>query len=504
MINKTEEAQSAETGPTSVEPSVTIAAKTSSPVIAKSAAADEVKFSFLRHIVLPGIILAVGLGGLIGSSKLKKDPPKKEIPLFIPNVKTVTVEPFSGTLTMDLDGTVVPLREVSIATEVVGRIKYKSPDCRAGNFVTQGTLLFEIDAVDFELEVKRLQQEVAQAEIGIDEIDVELNNYRELMELAAEDRNLQLREVERLKSLVSNRVVTESELDRALGIEVTKRNSLQALTNQVKTMIPRRASLVATVGLAKTRLEKAQLDLQRTKITAPVDGIVIDDLVEVNSFVTRGATLTNIEDTSAIEVQCNLRSDQLFWLWAADTSDMSSASLYELPHAKARVIFRVGGREYEWDATLSRYEGSGIDEQTRTVPCRLLVDNPTEVRIRNESPGMQNFGKPPALVRGMFVAVEIETDTSAELLRIPLAARQLGGTVWLAKDGRLQIETVKIAKQLPDAILVYMNSTIVRPGDELIITPIAKVKDGMEISVEGDETGPLAEGTSPQKESIAL
>ena len=456
---------------------------------------EEVRFHVVKHLVLPGVILFLGFAGLVASSKLKKEPPRKEIPPFVPAVTTVPVESFDGVMTMDIDGSVVPLREVNITTEVGGRIQSKAPQCRAGNFVTKGTELFRIDAVDFELEVKRLQQEVAQAEIGIQEIDVELQNYRQLMQLAAEDRNLQLREVKRLQGLVSNRVVTESELDRARSTEVTKRNSLQTLANQVKSLVPRRANLEASLDLAKTRLEKAQLDLNRTRIVAPIDGVIINDLVEENSFVARGATLTSMEDTSSIEVRCNLRSDQLFWLWGEGTNE-AGADQYQIPTAEARVVYRLGDREYEWDAVLSRYEGTGLDERTRTIPCRLLVENPTDVRVRNQSPGLREVAKPPALVRGMFVTVEIDTGTNAELLRIPLDARQLGGTVWQARDGRLEIEPVTVVKQMKEAVLVDAASTVLRVGDRLIVTPIAKVEDGMEIKLDDQEDRPFMDDAS--------
>ena len=114
----------------------------------------EVRFRVLQHVVLPTIILLAGVGGLYGFAKLKPDPPRKEIPPFVPAVETVAVIPFDGKLTLDVDGTVVPFREIRIASEVSGRIKNKNPQCRAGSFVTKGTLLFEVDPRDFQLEVK--------------------------------------------------------------------------------------------------------------------------------------------------------------------------------------------------------------------------------------------------------------------------------------------------------------------------------------------------------------
>ena len=334
-----------------------------------------------------------------------------------------------------------------------------------------------------------MAQEVKQVESSIQELDIELENYQRLIGLAAEDRNLQLREVERLKSLVENKTVTESELDQALGAEVVKRNALQVLANQVKVMVPRRAALEASLALAETGLEKAELDLERTKIYSPVSGVIVSDLFEENAFVTRGTALTEIEETSSVEVRCNLRTDQLFWLWGNRRTDGNLAVTYEIPPAQAKVVFRLGGRQYEWDGVLSRFEGTGLDVRTRTIPCRVLVENPAGGRLRNNSPGLGETGDAPALVRGMFVNLEIEANVNDTLLQIPIEAQQLGGTVWKAEGNTLRMATVNVAKILPHHVLVDAAASAINPGDQLVITPIAKVRDGMEIRLAADSTG---------------
>ena len=94
-----------------------------------------------------------------------------------------------------------------------------------------------------------------------------------------------------------------------------------------------------------------------------------------------------IEDTERVEVSCNLRSDQL--LLVLDQPDLEKksrtssrvvkSSSYELPKTPVTISYHVAGREnteFQWHGHLSRYEGIGIDAQTRTVPVRISVDNP--------------------------------------------------------------------------------------------------------------------------------
>ncbi len=64
----------------------------------------------------------------------------------------------------------IPFREVNVAAEVSGRVTYKAPGCRAGAPVREGDLLFRIDDREYQLEIKRLEESVEQAEGARDEL----------------------------------------------------------------------------------------------------------------------------------------------------------------------------------------------------------------------------------------------------------------------------------------------------------------------------------------------
>jgi multidrug efflux pump subunit AcrA (membrane-fusion protein) len=111
---------------------------------------------------------------------------------------------------------------------------------------------------------------------------------------------------------------------------------------------------------------------------------------------------------------------------------MRSAS-YELPKTPVEISYRVSGRDdvvYQWQGHLSRYEGIGLDAQSRTVPVRIMVDNPREVRRNGQSISEDGNGGLPALVRGMFVDVAIKTKPKQSLILVPKLAVKPGGQVW--------------------------------------------------------------------------
>jgi len=134
--------------------------------------------------------------------------------------------------------------------------------------------------------------------------------------------------------------------------------------------------------------------------------------------------------------------DQLYWILnqkgehdpqgpATDPSAM--AGRYALPPTPVTVEFQVTGREkriYAWEGVLSRYEGSGIDPQSRTVPCRVRVEKPYEYKVDGKVRSDDSFSGPPALVRGMFVNLKIHTKPQSELMLVPKMAVKPGNVVW--------------------------------------------------------------------------
>lgn len=73
--------------------------------------------------------------------------------------------------------------------------------------------------------------------------------------------------------------------------------------------------------LAGTMLERVKLDLERTRVVSPSDGMIVADLVEQDSFVSKGTPLVMLEDTSAAEVKTSLRMDEIARIWGGRSND---------------------------------------------------------------------------------------------------------------------------------------------------------------------------------------
>lgn len=437
--------------------------------------------------VVPLVILGAGITAfmLMGS----QPPPQRtraDVAAAAP-VRTTAVQAETDGLTIEADGVVVPLREVTLAAEVGGRLLKKSEACNEGQFVKAGTPLFEIDPRDYELDVERLERERKQATHAIEEIDEEIVQNGTSVDLAKRQVELARREAARLETLKAGKIVTESEHDRAVREELTAANALTALEGQKRVLAKRRNRLLEAQALSETMLEKARLDLSRTKITAPIDGIVVEDKVEQDSFVAKGTPLVTIEDTRSAEVRTSLPMDDVARVWGGRRTGSAAGAprdQHDQLDTPATVVFKVGDAAYEWKGVLSRQEGRGLDEKTRTLPCRVLVGDPRAVTAldRYGAPlSALPLGAPQSLLRGMFVEVRVHVDPAEQLVSIPEEAQRPSGEVWVVRDGRLVILNPRPVQVAGGRVVFDAAASGLLPGDRVITSQISHPRAGMEV-----------------------
>lgn len=459
----------------------------------------------LKHILLPIFILAIGGGSLVVLMAMKKEPEQSEklLATLAPLVSTETIDLSDSGVTITVDGIVVPSREVKLAAEVFGKVLYTRDGCKVGNVVHKATaqerevagtenLLIQIDPANYELEVKRLTQEHAQAQDVIDELEVEIDNAKAVIDLSHEEVRLQQSHLRRVEKLRAKNVVSDTDYEEAKRTELGARNALQKLTNEADLLKSRRQRMVHARDLVGVQLSRAKLDLSRTRIYSPINGVIVEDSIEKDGYVKVGDPLVTIEDTSAVEVRSSLRMEELYQLWqhAAQTAkkgqSLSNEVIrhemgYQLPQLPVKVTYELGGRMFVWNGKLSRYDGIGLDEKTRTVPCRIVVADPRPSEILvNGQPTDQVVGAPP-LTRGMYVSIKIPLEGNVSLLKIPDTAIRPGNLIWVVREGKLHSEKVRVVDTSGDQLLVELGASGLKRGDHAVTSPLSTASEGMAV-----------------------
>jgi len=325
-----------------------------------------------------------------------------------PFVSVQAATKFESKMTVHADGVVVPFREIQLAAQVAGRIDHKSENCRAGRQVKQGDELFRIDQRDYLLTQQQLTSQQQQAEIDLEQVTLDIIKAGDLLKLATDDLDLQIKEYERLKNLRVRNAITDADVERGQRGVIAAQNVIVRNTADLDAARKREYRLKSDKELLNTQMEKANLDLERTIVTSPVDGVIVQELVETDSFAQRGTTLVVIEDTQRAEIRANLKMDDLMWVLDGESEILNGT----LPSHPVTVTYEFSGKRpltLTWQGRLDRFDGRGLDTSTRTVPIRIVVDEPDTGTLN----GIGN------LVRGMFVELTISVFTPDSMILIP-------------------------------------------------------------------------------------
>lgn len=391
----------------------------------------------------------------------------------MPAAQVESVRALTDSLDIAASGVVVPYREIHVASEVGGRVSEKDLSVRPGNHVHKGQLLLRIDPRDYQYEIDRLTQRLDQERALVKESEQDLQNTQRLIELAHSQLELAEADFKRTASLDTN-FASQAEFGASKQQMLNAMNQKVTLQNQVDAIRTRRQRLDAAIKLAETELQQAQVNLRRTEISSPVDGLIVKEQVETDSYVQRGTQLLTIEDISKAEISCNLRMDQLYWLLDQNINSRDSgltasiATLQKPPQVQAIVRFKLGGREsllYEWEGRLDRFEGTGLDPQNRMIPMRVVVDRPSEYRIN----GSTAIDKSLSLVRGMFVDVVLKAKPATQLLLVPkLSVKPATDSrrIWKFEPDPKAIEVVQKRHGIQELTLDETEASI-KPASQL-------------------------------------
>jgi len=460
------------------------------------------------HLVanVGGAVLIMGLGvfGFLyfgRAPEVPTDDSKQNAFHVAPLVEVADVKAWDEPFHLDIDGEAATYRVLTVGSEVTGRVLDKPETTRSGTFVNKGDLLFEIDAVNYQLDEQRLQARVAQAREELKVVEVDIENIETLVALAEEENQLQKNHLGRVRTLFERKATSESEMDMATRQELTSRNALQTQRNQRKAMIQLKKTKEASLKLAQAELERATIDLQRCRIVSPITGRIVDDLKEEGDYVKPGDPLVHVSDSSRMEIKCSLKSEELAWVWqhgqqlnptpiatsesaasAAESSEGKQRDPFRMPTIPCEIAFEFDGVETVWDGYLSRYEGSGMDRATRTFPFRAIVDAPEKTRVRAH--GGTTSISPPTLLSGMYVTVRIPINSPVPLLRVPAESIRPGEQLWIVRDGKLRIVTVSLVRVDGDSALVRQERSALKAGDHVIISPLASITDGMAVTTD--------------------
>lgn len=195
-----------------------------------------------------------------------------------PQYRTAAIEWGSLAASVSASGQVMPVTQVSVGSQVSGQIRELYADFNSE--VKAGQLIAQIDPQLIEFQVRQAQadREAALSQVLIAQANVLASQAavsRAQVDLAEARRDL-----ERKADLVAKGFIAQSEAERAQALVNTSTEALRGAQAQAAVTAAQVQAAQASVKQREAALAQAQTNLSRTRITSPVDGIVIKRTVE--------------------------------------------------------------------------------------------------------------------------------------------------------------------------------------------------------------------------------
>ncbi|OGA26875.1 MAG: hypothetical protein A3I01_14115 [Betaproteobacteria bacterium RIFCSPLOWO2_02_FULL_65_24] len=289
-------------------------------------------------------------------------------------------------------GTLNPVKSVLVGSQVSGQIKELFVDFNS--VVKQDQVIARIDPESFEL---RVRQAMADLEATRATVLTQMAGVgAQRAEVSRSEVNLAdvKRDYERKQLLVEKGFVSTADRDKSLAVYNGAQEQLKTARAQLAVAEAQAKNAAAVVKQRESQLAQARVDLDRTIIRAPVDGVVIKRSVDAGQTVA-----ASLQAPELFQIAQNLREMQV------------EASIDEADVGRTKV-------DQSATFTVDSFPGRTFSGKVMQVrKAALVVQNVVTyiVVISAANPDLQ-------LLPGMTANVRITTDQRDNVLKLPNAA----------------------------------------------------------------------------------
>lgn len=335
-------------------------------------------------------------------------------------VDIVTLKTQPVQLEVELPGRTTAFRVAEVRPQVNGIVKERL--FTEGSQVKAGELLYQIDPAIYQAKLDSGKAALAKAK--------------------AIEHSSRLK-AERYRTLVRTNAVSELE-----QVEI-EANWKQA---------------VADVAAAEAALNSARIDLEYTRITAPISGRIGKSMITEGALVTAQQTtpLATIQQLDPMYVDVTQSSTELLRL----KKDMAAGLLNDGEGVQSPVRIQLeDGSEYGQAGTLE-FSDVTVDQSTGTVTLRALVSNPDE-----------------ELLPGMFVRARISKGLKQDAILVPAASisrNSKGQAIVMLVNNESTVESRIIDSGQSMGNVVLINAGLTQ-GERLVIAGLQNVKPGVQV-----------------------
>lgn len=377
----------------------------------------------LRRLLLPLLGLAVLLLAAAcskdeaGGSGAQADAAPPTVTVAVPVVRSITEwDEYTGRL--------AAVSSVEVRARVSGYLQ--EVDFEEGSMVEAGDLLYVVDPRPYQATLAEAEAQHTRAQVRLELARSELDRARRLFE---------------------RRAISEEEMD-------------------VRTQEEKEAA--AGLEAAEAAVEAARLDVDFTRVRAPISGRISNTRVTPGNLIRGGAA-----DATLLTTVVSM--DPIYFYFSADEQSVlrymrwiAAGTRRSAREHQTSVFLKLGDEDEYTRRGLIDFVDNRIDQATGTLQARAEFDNPEQLLL----PGM--FGKLRLAGRGPYEGLLIPAEA--------VGTDQADQFVYVLGEG--DIAERRVVELGPDAYGLRVVRAGLEPGERVVVEGIQRVRPGAAVSPE--------------------
>ncbi|MDH4394340.1 MAG: efflux RND transporter periplasmic adaptor subunit [Limnobacter sp.] len=393
---------------------------------ANAAVTERSRKRTIIQIVLTVVVLAIAL---LGAQMVITSAPKTEKRAAPPKpsrlVNTSVLKKEDVQVEVLGFGVVKPDQQTNLQARVSGVVKQLGAKFVPGTRVQKGEVLVVLDDTDYKLDLANANATLAQAKAS----------------LSAE---------------MGNQAVAKSDLD-ALALTTTEAEKSLILRQ------PQLEAAKAAVASAQASVKRAELNLERTVIRAPFDGLIIGRDTSLGGQVSPTSVLGSMASSRAFWVNVAIPQADLQWISFPESGKKGSAVCVNDASAQSTEC----------------HKGYVLSLQG------FVQDNGRQAQVLVEIPAQGMNPKAVPMLVSQYVEARIQGVTLPDVFKLnPRLVHE--DTVWINKQGTLEIRKVPIAFRSAEFVLIRGDLNVqadsgIQEGEEIVTSNLSAPIEDMAI-----------------------
>ncbi len=342
--------------------------------------------------------------------------------------------------------------------------KITSIKVNVGDAVKKGDILLTMDKGDLELKLQDANAKIEAAKAQLQGTDIVNSvNKIEIAQAAVDQAKVTYdaasRNLNNAKTLYDSGSISKQELNNAEDAYKTAEAALKSANSQLEDIKDGTPDYVknqyeSQIKQAVILRDTINREIEKQQVVSPVDGVILEKLIDENASVTAGTAAFLVGDTKSLELEANILSDDIYKVKVGNEVQVSGK-----PIGNSTIIGKI----------------TKIAPEAKNITSSLGVNQkrvPVTIEIKDDAGLLK-----PGYDLDIKVITEVKKDTLV-VLDTSVFDYKGSSCVFVVDNGKAVTRQIKKGIESEKLIEVIEG---LKPGERILVKPDNNIKEGMKI-----------------------